>query len=71
MPGSPRQRLALEQRFGQHSLLYRQTVNTEMPKNAANEGIPVYLGHRRVLIFIGLFCKTKYVKLTRNERKTE
>lgn len=62
-------RQALEQHFGQNSLLYRQTVNTEMLKNAANERIPAYLSHRRALIFIVLFCKTKYIKLTRNERK--
>jgi len=50
-------------------LFYRQTVNIERLKNAANEGIPIYLSHRRVLVFIVLFSKTKYVKLTRNERK--
>lgn len=44
-------------------------MNTEMSKTVPNEGIPVYLGHRRVLVFIVLFCKAKYVKLIRNKRK--
>lgn len=57
MPGSPRWRQALEQRLGQHSVLCRQTINTAMPKNMPNEGITVYLGHRRVLIFIALFLQ--------------
>lgn len=40
------------------------------PQNAAHEDVPsVYLGHRRVMGFIGLFCKTKRIKLTGNKRE--
>lgn len=65
MPGSPGWRQAVDQ----HSLLYRRTVTTEMPKEVANEGIPAHLGHRRVLGFIVLLCKTEYGKLKRTEKE--